>query len=118
MTIFDRLMANRWHLEITNSEEARDFLQNLVAKGLDYHPDDDAADIVCDGKPLFTEHEVAYLNKRMSEARSVLDEETLYEIIMPYTVERLTDELVYVQSKMEALLKKQSHLLAKLAKLA
>lgn len=114
----DRLLANRWHLPITNRDEARDFLQNLVAKGLDYHPDDDAADIVSDGKPLFTEHEAPYINARMAEAKKQLSDDDLYEIIMPYTVERLADELANVQDKMEDLLKEQAKLLAKLAKLA
>ena len=118
MTVFDRLMANRWHLQITTPAQARDFLENLVAKGLAFHPDDPPDCVICDGKRVFSDHEAPYVSKRMQEAKAALGEGELYDALMPPDVERLTDELQCIQDKLQTLLEEQQALINKLAKLA
>lgn len=114
----ERLLANRWHLPITNPEEARDFLQNLVAKGLAYHPDDHPEDVVQDGKRLFSADEAQHLIARMDDAFDYLGSDEVYDTLNPPDKDRLMDALQHVQNQMEDLLKEQAELLSKLAKLA
>lgn len=82
---FNRTLANRWHLPIISAFEAREFIRNLVAKGLEFHPDDDPADIVvaATGERLFTDEEVPYIAARIAECREVLDDEDeIYTLMM------------------------------------
>jgi hypothetical protein len=64
---------NTLRTPITTPEQARAYLAWLVASGLDYHPEEHAANIVRgDGSPVFPGEYAALADARMDEVFGLL----------------------------------------------
>jgi hypothetical protein len=62
------------HTPITSAADAEGFLFQLYQHGLNFHPDDDAHDVVngATGLPLFTSADADAINARMDEVHTFL----------------------------------------------
>ena len=66
-------MAMDFTTPITNRAEAEQFLRDLVASDMQFHLEDDPADVINGptGEPLFTADEVPHVNARVNELYSL-----------------------------------------------
>ena len=76
--------------KIKSVNDAEIFFFNLWQLGLDYHPEDNAHDVI-NGKtkkPLFTKDEADLMNQRMEESFIYMDDPCEYLLDLMYKTDR------------------------------
>ena len=75
---------------ITSTAEAEGFLFQLVQHGLNFHPEDNAHDIIngATGQPLFTTAEADLINERVDEVHTFMPDPCAYILDLTTSTDR------------------------------